>query len=203
MTVTVTVPSSMSSDGTIHIYTDDSSPTTGLDGGGHVERLLPLILDNVSIANVAVNSAISAQNDAASANASALLAEIAADNVNTLGSATGLQTTGSPVVTTAAAPPTAGQVLTATSSTTAAWQNATVKKLIEKSVKSLVSVGTVTTLVSSVWLDADRVLITLIGSSTEMYAVVYNRTSNVFGTPVLVRAVNYVISATKVATDLA
>lgn len=57
MTVTVTVPPSMSSDGTTHIYTDDSNPTTGLDGGGHVERLVPLILDAVSIANYAVTNA--------------------------------------------------------------------------------------------------------------------------------------------------
>lgn len=56
MTVTVTVPASMSSDGTIHTYTDDSSPTTGLDGGGHVARLVPLILDAVYIANYTVNT---------------------------------------------------------------------------------------------------------------------------------------------------
>lgn len=57
MTVTVTVPATMSSDGTVHIYTDDSNPTTGLDGGGHVTRLLPLILDNVYITNYAVTQA--------------------------------------------------------------------------------------------------------------------------------------------------
>jgi len=63
MTVTVVVPTTMSSDGTVHTYTDDSNPDTGLDGGGHVTRLLPLILDNLSIANYAVNqiAAIPAQ----------------------------------------------------------------------------------------------------------------------------------------------
>lgn len=55
MTVTVTVPATMSSDGSIHTYTDDSDPNTGLDGGGHVPRLLPLILDNVSIADYALS----------------------------------------------------------------------------------------------------------------------------------------------------
>lgn len=40
MTVTVTVPPSMSSDGTTHIYTDDSSPTTGLDGGRSCRTLI-------------------------------------------------------------------------------------------------------------------------------------------------------------------
>lgn len=59
MTVTVVVPPSMSSDGLVHTYTDDSSPTTGLDGGGHVDRLVPLVLDTVSIANFAAQSAIS------------------------------------------------------------------------------------------------------------------------------------------------
>jgi len=55
MTVTVVVPTTMSSDGTVHTYTDDSNADTGLDGGGHVTRLLPLILDTVSIANYTYN----------------------------------------------------------------------------------------------------------------------------------------------------
>jgi hypothetical protein len=67
MTVTVTVPASMSSDGIEHIYTDDSSPTTGLDGGGHVERLLPLILDNVSVANYVVTQATNSNSSATTA----------------------------------------------------------------------------------------------------------------------------------------
>ena len=50
MTVTVTVPSTMSYDGTAHTYTDDSDPITGLDGGGHVERFVPAVKDVVSIA---------------------------------------------------------------------------------------------------------------------------------------------------------
>lgn len=58
MTVTVTVPATMSSDGSIHTYTDDSDPNTGLDGGGHVPRLLPLILDNVSIADYAISQVL-------------------------------------------------------------------------------------------------------------------------------------------------
>ena len=54
MTVTVTVPSTMSYDGTEHIYTDDSDPITGLDGGGHVERFTPAIKDVVSVASYVV-----------------------------------------------------------------------------------------------------------------------------------------------------
>lgn len=54
MTVTVTVPSTMSYDGTTHTYTDDSDPITGLDGGGHVERFTPAVKDIVSVANYVV-----------------------------------------------------------------------------------------------------------------------------------------------------
>jgi hypothetical protein len=54
MTITVTVPATMSSDGLVHTYTDDSDPNTGLDGGGHVSRLVPLILDSVSVASYVV-----------------------------------------------------------------------------------------------------------------------------------------------------
>ena len=116
--------------------------------------------------------------------------------------ASGLQTTTNPVIVSGATAPVAGQVLTALTPTTANWKDASIKKIVEKSVKSLIGVGTVTAIISSEWLDVDRVLLVLIGGSTEMYAVVYNRTTNVFGTPVLVRATNLFISATKVATDL-
>ena len=51
MTVSVIVPIEMSYDGIVHEYTDDANPDTGLDGGGHVFRLLPLFMDAVSIAN--------------------------------------------------------------------------------------------------------------------------------------------------------
>jgi hypothetical protein len=54
MTIAVTVPSSMSYDGVEHIYTDDSNPNTGLDGGGHVERFVPAIKDVVAVANYVV-----------------------------------------------------------------------------------------------------------------------------------------------------
>jgi hypothetical protein len=59
MTVTVTIPPVMSYDGTSHIYSDDSDPSTGLDGGGHVERFVPAIKDVVSVAEYVTNAAIS------------------------------------------------------------------------------------------------------------------------------------------------
>jgi hypothetical protein len=48
MTTTVVIPATMSYDGTQHTYTDDSDPLTGLDGGGHVDRMVPLVKDIVS-----------------------------------------------------------------------------------------------------------------------------------------------------------
>ena len=65
MTVTVTVPSTMSYDGTTHTYTDDSDPITGLDGGGHVERFTPAVKDVVSVANYVVNQTITTASNVA------------------------------------------------------------------------------------------------------------------------------------------
>jgi hypothetical protein len=55
MTITVVVPSSMSYDGTQHTYTDDSDPLTGLDGGGHVDRMIPVVKDLVAVADYTVS----------------------------------------------------------------------------------------------------------------------------------------------------
>lgn len=55
MTTTVVVPASQSYDGTQHTYTDDADPLTGLDGGGHVDRMIPIVKDVVSVANYTVN----------------------------------------------------------------------------------------------------------------------------------------------------
>lgn len=66
MTITVTVPTTMSYDGTVHTYTDDSDPVTGMDGGGHVERMIPCVKDIVSVADYVISQT-------ASADASALL----------------------------------------------------------------------------------------------------------------------------------
>lgn len=60
MTTTVVIPATMSYDGTQHTYTDDSDPTTGLDGGGHVERFTPAMKDVVSVANYVATAATSA-----------------------------------------------------------------------------------------------------------------------------------------------
>ena len=54
MTTTVTVPTTMSYDGTVHIYTDDSDPATGMDGGGHTKNMIPCVKDIVSVANYVV-----------------------------------------------------------------------------------------------------------------------------------------------------
>ena len=91
MTTTVVIPPEMSYDGTQHTYTDDNDPTTGLDGGGHVDRFVPAIKDIVSVASyansrvgtldtVAANAATSASNAASSA----LTATTAAGATSTL-----------------------------------------------------------------------------------------------------------------------
>ena len=74
MTVTVTVPATMSYDGTEHIYSDDSNPTTGLDGGGHVDRFTPAIKDVVSVASYAVSTVATASADAVTASNAAIAA---------------------------------------------------------------------------------------------------------------------------------
>jgi len=88
MTVTVTVPATMSSDGLVHTYTDDSDPTTGLDGGGHVERFTPAVKDVVSVANyVTTQAAVATDNVTLAqgyANAAELSAIAAAQQANTL-----------------------------------------------------------------------------------------------------------------------
>jgi hypothetical protein len=57
MTTTVVIPATMTSNGVVHTYSDDSNPITGLDGGGHVDRLVPMILDTVYVANYALTQA--------------------------------------------------------------------------------------------------------------------------------------------------
>lgn len=59
MTTTVTVPTTMSYDGTVHIYTDDSDPATGMDGGGHTKNMIPCVKDIVSVANYVVTQTTS------------------------------------------------------------------------------------------------------------------------------------------------
>jgi hypothetical protein len=88
MTVSVVVPATMSSDGLVHTYTDDSDPNTGLDGGGHVARLVPLILDNISITNAALSQVSSLTTVAANANTSAINAASSALTATTSASAT-------------------------------------------------------------------------------------------------------------------
>lgn len=62
MTTVVTIPAQMSTDGSVHVYSDDSDPITGLDGGGHVYRLVPLFADAVSLANHVASLASSVAN---------------------------------------------------------------------------------------------------------------------------------------------
>ena len=57
MSTTVVIPATMSSNGLSHTYSDDSDPNTGLDAGGHVDRLVPMILDTVYVANYALTQA--------------------------------------------------------------------------------------------------------------------------------------------------
>ena len=57
MSTTVVIPATMSSNGVSHTYSDDSDPNTGLDAGGHVDRLVPMILDTVYVANYALTQA--------------------------------------------------------------------------------------------------------------------------------------------------
>lgn len=118
--------------------TDDSNALTGLDGGGHVERFVPALSQVVAVAKYVVDfasdtytasvnaiasasAALSSKNAAAISEANA--AQSALDAAAYVGGANSLQTTGSPVVVNAASPPTVGQVLKATSSTNAKWQD--------------------------------------------------------------------------------
>jgi hypothetical protein len=85
MTISVTIPTTMSYDGTQHIYTDDADPLTGLDGGGHVDRMVPLVKDVVSsvnylstIGNGISQDLLNAQTAAANSQSSALTAQSAA-----------------------------------------------------------------------------------------------------------------------------
>lgn len=110
--------------------TDDDNATTGLLNGGQLLRYVPTLSNVVAIANHVVSVAGGTTQDvidAAASAAAALASENAAAasvaEINELGLATGLQTTGDGVVVSAASPPTTGQVLKATSATTAEWGN--------------------------------------------------------------------------------
>lgn len=133
MAIEVTVPAAMSYDGIEHRWNDTSEPMHGIDEGEHVNTFIPIVKDVVSVAAYVVSevdaalvaASSEAINAAASADAALASENAAADSVakiNTLGLATGLQTTGAGVVVSAATPPTTGQVLQATSPTTATWQ---------------------------------------------------------------------------------
>jgi hypothetical protein len=76
MTTTVTVPITMSYDGTVHIYSDDSDPITGMDSGGHVKNMIPCVKDIVSVANYIMSQT-------ASSDASALLSSQWASQLTT------------------------------------------------------------------------------------------------------------------------
>lgn len=109
--------------------TDDDNPNTGLANGGAVIRIVPMFQQVVNVAKWVATQAsgILADASAAAASAAAALASqnaaaTSVTQVNTLGAATGLQTTGAAVTVNAASPPTAGQVLKVTSPTTATWQ---------------------------------------------------------------------------------
>jgi len=88
MSTTVVIPATMSSNGVSHTYSDDSNPNTGLDAGGHVDRLVPMILDTVYVANYAAtqasNAATSATTATTQASAAAASAAQAAQQANTL-----------------------------------------------------------------------------------------------------------------------
>jgi hypothetical protein len=78
----------------------------------------------VSVAGGTTQDVIDAAASADAALASQNAAAASVAQVNTLGAATGLQTTGTgaAVMVNAASPPTTGQALVATSATTATWQ---------------------------------------------------------------------------------
>jgi hypothetical protein len=111
--------------------TDDDSPSTGLGNGGSILRLVPMMAQVVAVANNVVSVAggttqdvIDAAASAAAALASKNAAAASVTQVNTLGAATGLQTTGAVVNVNLSAPPVANQIIIATSPTTATWQDA-------------------------------------------------------------------------------
>jgi hypothetical protein len=123
----VTFSTTVGGDGST--VTDDDSPSTGLGNGGSILRLVPMMAQVVAVASNVVSVAggttqdvidAAASADAALASQNAAAASVA--QVNTLGAATGLQTTGAAVMVNAASPPTTGQALVATSATTASWQ---------------------------------------------------------------------------------
>ena len=129
----VTFPSSLGGDDST--ITDDDNATTGLMNGGATIRLVPMISQLVAVCSWTVNyistslttigaSISSASNSAAAALASKISAENSVAQVNVLGSATGLQTTGAAVMVNASTPPVANQIMIATSATTATWQDA-------------------------------------------------------------------------------
>lgn len=122
-------------------YTDDDSPTTGLANGGAVIRLIPMFSKMISVMQWVINSistslssisesinTATAQANAAANSANAALvsqnaAATSVTQVNTLGAATGLQTTGAVVVVSTAKPPISDQVLMANNATSADWES--------------------------------------------------------------------------------
>ena len=118
----VNFPSSLGGDNST--ITDDDNATTGLLNGGATVRIVPMLAQMVAVCSYAVTYLGNAGASAIAAAASAASAATSVTQVNTLGAATGLQTTGSPVVVNASAPPVAKQIIIATSPTTATWQDA-------------------------------------------------------------------------------
>jgi hypothetical protein len=100
MTITVTVPAEMSFDNTVHVYTDDSDPLTGLDSGGHVERMIPCVKDIVSVADYVVNLATGTAQDAIDSAASAAAAANSAATLTATSTTSTLIGTGSKTFTT-------------------------------------------------------------------------------------------------------
>jgi hypothetical protein len=135
-------------------------------------------------------------------------AEQSVSEINTIGAATGLQTTSYPVVVSASLPPSIGQTLVATSPTSAEWltnnETCLLKEISFKSCYNL-PITPDASLSKITYVDENRILLSLIASNISgIYAVVFDVAANTFGTPILVRT-NVNTSAfdtIKIAEDL-
>lgn len=58
-----------------HTYTDDSNPATGLDGGGHRSRFIPLISDVVVVAGQVSSDAAQVAADKASVEQAVIISD--------------------------------------------------------------------------------------------------------------------------------
>lgn len=97
----VTFPVGIGGDGST--VTDDSSPTTGLGGGGHRTRFVPCLTQMVNVTNYAAGRATAAANSASAAATSAGNAATSATNASNSASAAATSATNSASSATASA----------------------------------------------------------------------------------------------------